>query len=129
MKARCAGFTAQPSVYRLSLAPTNRARCRGYKQRIERGEVRLETCAFVRPGRRTMFARHAPVCVTRAVAKEVLKVYGAADRVPVAADVPIACKGVAVADIATKGSCWSDHQNDGTLGAPYTKSGKIQSQK
>jgi hypothetical protein len=104
MKART-GFTSQPSVYRLALAPTGRAKCRGCKGQIDKGELRLETCAFVCPGRRTMFARHAPVCVTRAVAKEVLKVYGTADRVPVAADVPIACKGVAVADLALKGSC------------------------
>ena len=105
MKARRVGFTAQPSVYRLSLAPTNRARCRGCKGRIGKGELRLETCAFVCPGRRTVFVRHAPACVTAAVAREVLKVYGRAERVPVDAAVPSSEGELARKDLTNKGSC------------------------
>jgi hypothetical protein len=104
MKARRAGFTAQPSVYRLSLAPTNRAQCRGCKGRIGKGELRLETCAFVRPGRRTVFVRHAPSCVAAAVAREVLKVYGSASRVPVDVDVPSHERDGALTDVTKKGS-------------------------
>ena len=76
------GFKAQPSVHRLSVAPTGRARCRVCKRPVGKGELRLETCAFVSPGRRTVFVTHA-VCVTAAQARDVLSVYGSVERVPV----------------------------------------------
>ena len=81
------GFKTQPSVYRLSIAPTARARCRGRcKQSIDKGEMRLETSAFVRPGRRTVFVMHVD-CVSAAVARAVLSVHGTVERVPVSVDV------------------------------------------
>lgn len=81
------GFAAQKSTYRLSTAPTARARCRGTcKQRIGRGEVRLEECAFVMPGRRTVFMRHVH-CIGAPVARDILSVYGSVERVPVSAEV------------------------------------------
>ena len=86
MPRRVQGFKTQPSVYKLSLAPTGRARCRQCKRCIDKGELRLETCAFVRPGRRTVFVQHA-ACVTAVVAHELLKVYGTVERVPVAPEV------------------------------------------
>ena len=46
----------------------------------------METSAFVRPGRRTVFMTHVH-CVSAAVARAVLGVYGAAERVPAAAEV------------------------------------------
>ena len=81
-------FKTQASTYRVSLAPTGRARCRGCKARVEKGELRLEMSAFVRPGRRTAFVRHArSTCVAGVLARDVLAVYGSVERVPVSADV------------------------------------------
>ena len=85
---RNTGFKTQPSTYRLSLAPTGRACCRGCKGRVAKGELRLETSAFVRPGRRTVFVRHAcATCVPVALARDVLAVYGSMERVPVGPEV------------------------------------------
>ena len=83
-RKRGAGFRTQPSVYKLSLAPTGRARCRVCKQLVGKGELRLETCAFVMPGRRTVFATHA-TCVTVAQARDVMSIYRCVDRVPIGA--------------------------------------------
>ena len=81
-------FKAQQSTYRLSLAPMGRARCRGCKGRVGKGELRLETSAFVRPGRRTVFVQHArATCVSVALARDVMAVYDAMERVPVGAGV------------------------------------------
>ena len=80
------GFKAQPSVYKLSVAPTGRARCRICKRQVSKGELRLETCAFVMPGRRTVFVSHI-ACMTVAQAKGVWGVYGCVDWVPVGAGV------------------------------------------
>lgn len=53
-----------------------------------KGELRLETSAFVRPGRRTVFVHHArATCVSVALARDVLAVYGSVERVPVSARV------------------------------------------
>ena len=76
------GFKARPSTYKLSVAPTGRARCRVCKGLVAKGELRLEACVFVMPGRRTVFVSHA-VCVTAAQAKDLLSVYGNVGRVPV----------------------------------------------
>ena len=59
-----AGFRAQPSVYKLSVAPTGRARCRVCEGRVEKGTLRLEECAFVMPGRTHNFVSHVG-CVSR----------------------------------------------------------------
>ena len=45
----------------------------------------METCAFVRPGRRTVvtvFVSHVH-CISAALAREVLGLYGTAERVPI----------------------------------------------
>ena len=95
MKRKLAsGFKAQPSVHKLSIAPTGRARCRVCKQTVAKGELRLETCAFVMPGRRTVFVTHA-LCVTAAQARDVLSVYKCAERVPVGAGATIECVAAA----------------------------------
>ena len=100
MKRRAGGFRAQPSVYKLSVAPTGRARCRVCKQLIGKGELRLETCAFVMPGRRTVFVTHA-ACVTAAQARDVHRVYRAVERVPVDAGADAACVKEAQTRIAS----------------------------
>ena len=89
-------FKAQRSTYRLSLAPTGRAHCRVCKGRVNKGELRLETSAFVRPGRRTVLVRHArETCVSVAVARDVLAVYGSVERVPVGVGVDPAAEAEA----------------------------------
>ena len=67
-----------------SAAPTGRARCRRCRRRIEKGATRVEICAFVRPGRRTLLLRCAD-CVDARFAAAVLAVHGRAERVPVEA--------------------------------------------
>ena len=58
------GFKQKQSTYRLSVAPSGRARCRRCRTVIAKGETRLEVCAFVRPGRYTMLLRcTAPACI------------------------------------------------------------------
>ena len=82
MRAR--GFRTQPSTYAIGVAPTGRARCRRCARRIEKGEVRVEIRAFVRPGRRTLLFRCAD-CLDARFAAAVLAVHGRAERVPVEA--------------------------------------------
>ena len=82
MKKAC-GFKTQPSTYSIGLAPTNRARCRLCKRGVNKGEVRIVTCAFVRPGRRHDFVSHAS-CATPALVRAILSVYGTVRRVPMA---------------------------------------------
>jgi hypothetical protein len=77
-------FKARPSRFELGVAPTSRARCRGCKRAVEKGETRLVTHAFVRPGRGTCFVRHVG-CVTATLLREVLAVHGSVERVPVGA--------------------------------------------
>ena len=74
-------FSTRPSTYRISLAPTGRARCRKCKQTIPKGAVRLEIGAFVRPGRYTLLVRCAS-CIDTAMALAILKVYKSASNVP-----------------------------------------------
>ena len=81
MNGRAAGFQQRPSTYKISAAPTGRARCR---RCIEKGATRVEICAFVRPGRRTLLLRCAD-CVDARFAAAVLAVHGRAERVPVEA--------------------------------------------
>ena len=52
------GFKQKKSTYRISVAPSGRARCRRCRAVIAKGETRLEVCAFVRPGRYTLLALH-----------------------------------------------------------------------
>lgn len=49
---------------------------------MQKGEVRLETRAFVRPGRFTTFVRHV-ACVNDALARLVVTTHGGIECVPV----------------------------------------------
>ena len=81
---KCNGFKQEKSTYRISAAPTGRARCRRCRAVIAKGETRLEVCAFVRPGRYTMLLRcTAPACIDAPLAAAILSVYKHAERVPV----------------------------------------------
>ena len=76
-------FTTKPSTYRIGVAPTSRARCRGRcKRHIDKGATRIVTTAFVRPGRATVLSRCAR-CIDAPFARAVLAVYGCAERVPI----------------------------------------------
>ena len=78
------GFKQKQSTYRLSVAPSGRARCRRCRAVIAKGETRLEVCAFVRPGRYTLLLRcTAPACIDAPLSAAILSVYKSADRVPV----------------------------------------------
>ena len=75
-------FKAKPSVYKIDVAPTSRARCRGpCKQSISKGELRIAITAFVRPNRSTQLVRCCR-CIDKRFATVVLDVYGSVDRVP-----------------------------------------------
>lgn len=76
------GFKARKSTYRIGIAPTGRARCRGCKKLIGKGATRLLITAFVLPGRATVLSRCGR-CIDTRLADAVLDVYGTADRVPV----------------------------------------------
>ena len=78
------GFRQRPSRYKISAAPTARGRCCRCRRCIEKGATRVEICAFVRPGRRTLLLRCAD-CVDARFAAAVLAVHGRAERVPVEA--------------------------------------------
>lgn len=80
MKKR--GFKAQASTYKLSVAPTGRARCRVCNGCVLKGELRLEACVFVMPGRRTVMVTHA-ACVNVAQATDLMSVYRSVARVPI----------------------------------------------
>ena len=73
-------FRSQPNTHEMSIAPSGRAKCRKCKGMIAKGSVRIATTAFVRPGRATVFVRHA-CCVDGSFARSVLSVYGSAARV------------------------------------------------
>ena len=78
------GFKQKKSTYRISVAPSGRARCRRCREVIAKGETRLEVCAFVRPGRYTLLLRcTAPACIDAPLSAAILSVYKSADRVPV----------------------------------------------
>ena len=78
------GFKQKQSTYRLSVAPSGRARCRRCRAVIAKGETRLEICAFVRPGRYTLLLRcTAPSCIDARLSAAILSVYKQAERVPV----------------------------------------------
>ena len=76
-------FKTKPHTFSIGRAPTGRARCRGCKWVIGKGEVRLVTHAFVRPGRSRDFVRHVK-CVSTELLKAVVAAHGSVERVPVA---------------------------------------------
>ena len=75
-------FKTRPPTFSIGLAPTNRARCRGCKKGIDKGETRLVTHAFVRPGRSRDFVRHVG-CVGAELARAVVAAHGTVERVPI----------------------------------------------
>ena len=80
------GFKQKKSTYRISEAPSARARCRRCREVIAKGETRLEICAFVKPGRYTLLLRcTAPACIDELLSAAILSVYKRADHVPVEA--------------------------------------------
>ena len=80
---RTPGFKTRPSTYSVGFSPTSRAKCRVCKQGVGKGEVRVVTHAFVKPGRTHDFVCHAR-CATPALVKAMLSVYVSVDRVPIA---------------------------------------------
>ena len=91
------GFQQRPSAYKISAAPTGRARCRRCRRRIEKGATRIEIRAFVRPGRRTLLLRCAD-CVDARFAAAVLAGHGRAERVPVEAGLVDSAEALRVRD-------------------------------
>jgi hypothetical protein len=80
---RTPGFNTRASTYSIGLAPTSRATCRVCKQVVGKGEVRIVTHAFVRPGRSHDFVCHAR-CATLKLVQAMVSVYGAVEWVPIA---------------------------------------------
>eukprot|EP00966_Prymnesium_polylepis_P262281 6058363-Prymnesium_polylepis.3 len=68
-------FRSQPHTFSYGLAPTGRARCRGCKGKIGKGELRLVTRVFIMPGRSRDLMRHAG-CVTAELANTKLAAHG-----------------------------------------------------
>jgi hypothetical protein len=64
-------FRTQPCTCALHKSPSSRARCRGCRRAIERGSLRLQVNAFVRPGRATLFCR-CMHCIDHETARAVL---------------------------------------------------------
>ena len=80
---RTAGFKTRPSTYTIGHAPTSRATCGLCKQRVGKGELRIVTHAFVRPGRSHDFVCHLK-CATPALVAAMVGVHGSVQRVPTA---------------------------------------------
>ena len=74
-------FKTRPPTFSIGLAPTGRARCRGCKGLVGKGETRLVTHAFVRPGRSRDFVRHVG-CVSVELMRAVLAAHGSVEQVP-----------------------------------------------
>ena len=75
------GFKTRPSTYSIGHAPTSRATCRLCKRGVDKGEVRILTHAFVRPGRSHDFVCHM-ACATSALVDKMVSVYGSLEKVP-----------------------------------------------
>jgi hypothetical protein len=78
---KSSSFKTRPPTFSIGLAPTGRARCRGCKRVVEKGEARLVTHAFVRPGRSRDFVRHVG-CVSPGLMRAVIAAHGSVERVP-----------------------------------------------
>ena len=78
---RTPGFKTRASTYSIGLAPTSRAMCRVCKQTVGKGEVRIVTHAFVRPGRSHDFVCHS-TCATPKLVQSMVSVHGAVQYVP-----------------------------------------------
>ena len=75
-------FKTKPHTFSIGLAPTSRARCRGCKCVVGKGEARLVIHAFVRPGRTRDFVRHVR-CMSFELLRAVTAAHGSVERVPV----------------------------------------------
>ena len=82
------GFRTRPGKFWVGAAPTGRAKCRTCRRNIEKGDARLVSLEFVCPGKSVKVVHHAR-CVTRKLARAVLKVYGSVDGVPISTDVSV----------------------------------------
>ena len=80
---RTAGFKTRPSTYTIGHAPTSRATCRACRSAVGKGELRIVTHAFVRPGRSHDFVCHLK-CATPALVAAMVGVHGSVERVPTA---------------------------------------------
>ena len=80
-------FKTRPNSFRITLAPTNRARCGRCRSLIEKGSVRIDIHAFVRPQRATVFFR-CTACIDQALAAAVIERHRRAERVPADKCVP-----------------------------------------
>jgi len=67
------GFKIRPNTHFLDLAPTSRAKCKSCKRVVEKGEPRVVTNLFVRPGRWAKASRHA-ACAAGLVVSGALEV-------------------------------------------------------
>ena len=86
MSGTC-GLRTRASKYWIGLAPSGRAKCRSCKQLVHKGEVRIVTLGFVRPGHSCKLVCHAR-CATAALAKAMKDACGGdVRRVPVAKEV------------------------------------------
>ena len=85
-------FRTRPHEFSIGLAPSGRARCRGCKRLVGKGELRIVTRAFVMPGRARDLVRHT-TCVTAVLAKAMLAAHGSMERVPASAEVDAAALG------------------------------------
>ena len=92
------GFKTRAHTFSLGLAPSGRARCKGCKQTIEKGEARLVIHAFVRPGRSRDLVRHVG-CVNAELVNSMLAAHGSIERVPAERDVTDAALSVARAQM------------------------------
>ena len=57
-KSKSRGFKSKPNTYYVDAAPTSRAHCRVCKKSVMKGERRIVTNLFVRPGRWAKAVRH-----------------------------------------------------------------------
>ena len=90
------GFKTRASTYSIGLAPTSRSMCRVCKKTVEKGEARIVTRAFVRPGRSHDFVCHAR-CATPKLVQSMVSVYGTVQCVPMGSSIDAAaCEDVRV---------------------------------
>ena len=80
---RRTGFKTRHSTFTIGHAPTSRATCRACKSVVGKGEMRIVTHAFVRPGRSHDFVCHLK-CATPALVKAMVRMHGSVERVPTA---------------------------------------------
>ena len=80
---RTPGFKTRPSTYSIGHAPTSRATCKVCKSVVGKGDIRIVTHAFVRPGRSHDFVCHLK-CATSALVKAMVRAHGSVECVPTA---------------------------------------------